>query len=147
MVTNNLTTRLGLNLRLSEISAAIAKIQMKKLPHLISQRKKNAQILTDLLKNDGIILPQQRKNETTNWYLYTIAVKNRDKIMKKLNSSGIGARTYYSPPIHKTPYYKTRLHLPNTEWAASHVLSLPIHPKVRKQDLARMRKILSYSRN
>jgi len=144
---NNLTTRLGLNLRLSEISAAIAKIQMKKLPRLISQRKKNAQILTDLLKNDGIILPQQRKNETTNWYLYTIAVKNRDKIMKKLNSSGIGARIYYSPPIHKTPYYKTKLHLPNTEWAASHVLSLPIHPKVRKQDLARMRKILSDSRN
>jgi len=144
---NNLTTRLGLNLRLSEISAAIAKIQMKKLPYLISQRKKNAQILTDLLKNDDVTLPQQRKNETTNWYLYTIAVKNRDKIMKKLNSSGIGARIYYSPPIHKTPYYKTKLHLPNTEWATSHVLSLPIHPKVRKQDLARMRKILSDSIN
>ena len=144
---NNLTIRLGLNLRLSEISAAIAKIQMKKLPRLISQRKKNAQILTDLLKNDDVTLPQQRKNETTNWYLYTIAVKNRDKIMKKLNSSGIGARIYYSPPIHKTPYYKTELHLPNTEWAASHVLSLPIHPKVRKQDLARMRKILSGNRN
>jgi len=120
---------------------------MKKLPRLISQRKKNAQILTDLLKNDGIILPQQRKNETTNWYLYTIAIKNRDKIMKKLNSSGIGARIYYTPPIHKTPYYKTKLYLPNTEWAASHVLSLPIHPKVRKQDLARMRKILSGNRN
>jgi len=29
----------------------------------------------------------------------------------------------------------------------THVLSLPIHPKVRKQDLARMRKILSDSRN
>jgi len=144
---NNLTTRLGLNLRLSEINAAIAKIQMKKLPRLISQRKKNAQILTDLLKNDNVTLPQQRKNETINWYLYTIAVKNRDKIMKKLNSSGIGARIYYSPPIHKTPYYKTKLYLPNTEWAASHVLSLPIHPKVRKQDLARMRKILSDSIN
>ena len=91
---------------------------MKKLPRLISQRKKNAQILTDLLKNDNVTLPQQRKNETINWYLYTIAVKNRDKIMKKLNSSGIGARIYYSPPIHKTPYYKTKLHLPNTEWAA-----------------------------
>jgi len=144
---NNLTIRLGLNLRLSEISAAIAKIQMKKLPRLISQRKKNAQILTDLLKNDDVILPHQRKNETINWYLYTIALKNRDKVMKRLNSSGIGARIYYSPPVHKTPYYKTKLHLPNTEWAASHVLSLPIHPKVRKQDLARMRKILSDSRN
>ena len=144
---NNLTTTLGLNLRLSEIGAAIAKIQMKKLPRLINERKKNAQILTDLLKNDDMILPVQRKNETVNWYLYTISIKNRDKIMKKLNSSGIGARVYYSPAIHETPYYKTRLHLPNTEWAASHVISLPVHPKVRKQDLVRMKKILLENRN
>ena len=47
---NNLTTTLGLNFRLSEIGAAIAKIQMKKLPHLLSERKKNAQILTEPLK-------------------------------------------------------------------------------------------------
>ena len=120
---------------------------MKKLPRLINERKKNAQILTDLLKNYDVILPQQRKNETVNWYLYTVAIKNRDKAMKKLNASGIGAKVYYSPPVHKTPYYKTKPHLPNTEWASSHVLSLPIHPKVRKQDLVRMKKILSDSRN
>ena len=144
---NNLTTTLGLNLRLSEISAAIAKIQMKKLPLLLSKRKKNAQILTDLLKNDDIILPEQRKNETVNWYLYTIAIRNRDKALKKLNASGIGATVYYSTPIHKTPYHKSKLLLPNTEWAASHVISLPIHPKVRKQDLVRMKKILLQSDN
>jgi len=142
---NNLVTRLGLNLRLSEINAAIAKIQMKKLPRLINERKKNAQILTDLLKNYDIILPKQRKNETVNCYLYTVALKNRDKAMKKLNASGIGARIYYSPPIHKTPYYKTKLCLPNTEWAASHVLSLPVHPKVRKTGLARITKILLHN--
>ena len=144
---NNLTTRLGLNLRLSEINAAIAKIQMKKLPRLIKQRKNNAQIITDLLKNCDVIVPEQRKNETINWYLYTVALKNRDKTMKKLNASGIGARIYYSPPIHKTPYYKTKLRLPNTEWAASHVLSLPVHPKVRKADLVRIKKILLDSKN
>ena len=139
---NNITTTFGLNLRLSEIGAAIAKIQMKKLPRLLNQRKNNSKALTELLENHDVILPVQRKNETVNWYLYTIAMKNRDKVMKRLNSSGIGARVYYSPPIHTTPYYKTRLRLPNTEWAASHVMSLPVHPQVRKQDLVRMKKIL-----
>jgi len=67
--------------------------------------------------------------------------------MKKLNSSGIGATIYYSPPIHKTPYYKTKTSLPNTEWAACHVLSLPIHPKVSKSDMLRMKKIFSSNRN
>ena len=140
---NNLTTTLGLNFRLSEIGAAIAKIQMKKLPRLLSERKKNAQILTELLKKDDIVLPVQRKNETVNWYLYTIAIKNRNKTMKDLNAAGIGARVYYYPPIHKTPYYKTKIRLPNTEWATSHVISLPVHPKVRKRDLVRIKNIIS----
>ena len=33
---------------------------------------------------------------------------------------------------------KTKIHLPNTEWAASHVISLPVHPKVRKRDFRRL---------
>ena len=140
---NNLVTRLGLNLRLSEINAAVAKIQMKKLSLFLKQRKRNAKILTELLQNCDVILPKQRKNETLNWYLYTIAHKNRNKIMKKLNSLGIGATVYYFPPIHKTPYYKTKKSLVNTEWAASHVLSLPIHPKVRRLDLEKIQRILS----
>lgn len=139
---NNLTTRLGLNLRLSEISAAIAKIQMKKLPSFLKQRKNNAKILTELLQNCDVVLPKQRKHETLNWYLYTIAHKNRNKIMKKLNSLGIGATVYYSTPIHKTPYYKTKKKLPNTEWASSHILCLPIHPKVGTSDLEKMQRVL-----
>jgi len=146
MSKNRLTTMFGLNLRLPEINAAIAKVQMKKLPVLLEKRKKKAQILTELLKNYDIILPKQRKGETLNWYLYTIALKNRNSIMKKLNSLGIGATVYYDPPIHKTPYYKTKTSLPNTEWAACHVLSLPIHPKVSKSDMARLEKIFSNNR-
>ena len=70
-----------------------------------------------------------------NWYLYTISIKNRDKIQKKLNSKGIGATAYYNIPVHKTPFYNKNLKLPITEWAASHVLSLPIHPKVGDNEL------------
>jgi dTDP-4-amino-4,6-dideoxygalactose transaminase len=140
---NNLTTRLGLNLRLPEINAAIGKIQMKKLPSFLKQRKNSAKILTELLQNCDVVLPKQRKHETLNWYLYTIAHKDRNKIMKKLNSLGIDATVYYSTPIHKTPYYKTKKNLANTEWASSHVLSLPVHPKVRKKDLEKIQSVLS----
>jgi|LULS01.1.fsa_nt_gb dTDP-4-amino-4,6-dideoxygalactose transaminase len=144
---NRVTTTFGLNLRMPEISAALAKVQIKKLPALLSQRKKNAQILNNLLKNYEIILPKERKGETSNWYLYTVALRNRNNVMKKLNSLGINATVYYSPPIHKTPYYKTKTSLPNTEWASNHVLSLPIHPKVRKIDLVKIGKTLSSTKN
>ena len=144
---HHITSQFGLNLRLPEINAAIAKIQMKKLPTFLRQRKKNAQILTEFLQNHDIILPRERKNEVMNWYLYTVALKQRDKIMNKLNSTGIGAAVYYNPPIHQTPYYKTKKTLTTTEWASRHVISLPIHPKVKKSDLLKIKKTLSVYRN
>ena len=133
---NGYDTRIfGLNLRLPEISAAIAKIQIKKLPKFLFQRKKNAKILSDLISDLSIKIPKERKNEKVNWYLYTIAIKNRNKVMSKLNKKGIGAAAYYTIPIHKTPFYQTKVKLPNTDWAASSVLSIPIHPKVSTKNL------------
>ena len=97
----------GLNLRLPEINAAIATVQMKKLPNFLKLRKKNAELLSELISNLDIILPHQRKNENVNWYLYTIATEKRNKILKKLNEKGIGAASYYPTPVHKTPFYKS----------------------------------------
>jgi len=125
----------GLNLRLPEISAAIAAVQMKKLPNFLKSRKKNAELLSELLSDFKITLPYQRKNENSNWYLYTIAVEKRDKLLRKLNEKGIGAASYYPIPVHKTPFYKLKINLPITDWAASHVVSLPIHPKVTQKNI------------
>ncbi|MDH5430620.1 MAG: DegT/DnrJ/EryC1/StrS family aminotransferase [Nitrosopumilus sp.] len=125
----------GLNLRLPEINAAIATVQMKKLPNFLKIRKQNAELLTRLLSDLKITLPRQRKNENVNWYLYTIALEKRDKLLKKLNEKGIGAASYYPTPVHKTPFYKLDTKLPVTDWASSHVLSLPIHPKVTQKNI------------
>ena len=136
------TRLLGLNLRLPEINAAIAKIQMKKLTKFLNQRRKNAKILSELLSDLDISIPHERKGEKVNWYLYTIAPKDRNKIMKKLHSKGIGATVYYPIPVHKTPFYNNISRLSVTEWAASHVLSLPVHPLVRKQNLYQIAQIV-----
>lgn len=140
---NGYDTRIvGLNLRMPEISAAIAKVQMKKLEKFLDTRRKNAKILSKLISDLDVQIPNERKGEHVNWYLYTIATKNRNKIMKKLNSSGIGAMAYYSTPVHRTPFYHKKISLPNTDWAASNVLSLPIHPQVSAQNLSFISKIM-----
>ena len=142
MTPNNDARTLGLNLRLSEIHAAIATVQMKKLPTFLKSRKKNAELLSKLISDLNVILPQQRKNETSNWYLYTIATEKRDKLLMKLNKKGIGAKSYYLTPIHQTPFYKHKISLPVTDWAASHVISLPIHPKVTQKNIEFIAKIM-----
>jgi len=129
------TRILGLNFRLPEINAAIAKIQMKKLPKFLKKREKNAKILSELLYDLDIILPSERQGVKVNWYLYTMSTKNRDKLLKQLNSKGIGAAIYYSTPVHRTPFFNKKTNLPITDWAASTVLSVPVHPLVTENNL------------
>ena len=129
------TRILGLNLRLPEINAAIAKIQMKKISRFLKKREKNAKILSELLYDLDIILPSERQDVKVNWYLYTISTKRRDKLLMQLNSKGIGAAAYYSTPVHKTPFFSKKTNLPITDWAASTVLSLPVHPLVTESNL------------
>ena len=137
------TRVLGLNLRLPELSAAIAKVQMQKLGKMLQLRRRNAELMSKMLlpsaKKHGLVLPQETADKKFNWYLYTVALQNnRDKIKDRLVKDNIGATVYYSPPVHKTPYYKQvapELTLPATEWCADHVLSLPVHPQVREADV------------
>jgi len=129
------TRILGLNLRLPEINAAIAKIQMKKISRFLKKREKNAKILSELLYDLDIILPSERQGVKVNWYLYTISTKHRDKLLMQLNSKGIGAAAYYSTPVHKTPFFSKKTNLSITDWAASTVLSLPVHPLVTENNL------------
>jgi Predicted pyridoxal phosphate-dependent enzyme apparently involved in regulation of cell wall biogenesis len=74
------TRLLGLNLRLPEINAAIATIQMKKLPKFLKTRQKNAKLLSKLLSKSNLDLPLERKNENVNWYLYTVTTPKRNML-------------------------------------------------------------------
>ncbi len=129
----------GLNLRLPEICAAIAKGQMKKLDEMLEKRRNNAKLLTDLLSHsevDGFTTPVEPDDghKKFNWYLYTVAIGSRqteDKINtpdvldhtghrdlikeEMVNIAKVGVAVYYDPPVHLTPYYRelVRSRLPN----------------------------------
>ena len=136
------TRILGLNLRMPEINAAIAKVQIKKLPKFLQKRQHNANTLNELLEGASLTFPFQRKHEKVNWYLYTIASKSRERIKRALNNKGIGATVYYETPVHKTPYYRNKISLRTTEWAAKNVLSLPVQPQVTISNLELTAKIV-----
>ena len=136
------TRVLGLNMRLPELSAAVAKMQMQKLDKLLQLRRHNAELLSKLLfpsAKNGVNIPEETADKKFNWYLYTVAFqKDRDKIKDRLVKNNVGATVYYSPPAHKTPYYMKvapRTSLPATDWCADHVLSLPVHPNVSEADI------------
>lgn len=138
------TRILGLNLRLPELSAAVAKVQMQKLDKMLEVRRRNAELLSKLLsasssKEYEVKIPEETVDKKFNWYLYTIAVQDkRDEIKNKLVQNNVGATVYYSPPVHKMPFYSNTAmgtKLSATEWCADHVLSLPVHPQVTESDV------------
>jgi dTDP-4-amino-4,6-dideoxygalactose transaminase len=149
------TQILGLNYRLPELSAAIAKIQMQKLKTILNLRRRNSLLLSNLLETIipkyNIKIPEEDQIKKFNWYLYTLAFNNsnnttlRDHIKKKLIENGIGVAVYYDPPVHKTPFYQKfsmNNDLQNTNWSSKHVLSLPVHPGVTETDIQNMVNIL-----
>lgn len=150
------TRILGLNYRLPELSAAIAKIQMKKLKTFLNLRRRNSLLLSNLLETIiskyNIKIPEEDQIKKFNWYLYTLAfnksdnINLRDYIKKKLIENGIGAAVYYDPPVHKTPFYQrfsmSNNDLQNTNWSSKHVLSLPVHPGVSEMDIQNMVNVL-----
>ena len=150
------TRLLGLNYRLPELSAAIAKIQMKKLKTILDLRRRNSLLLSNLLETIiekyNIQIPQEDQIKKFNWYLYTLGFNGsddltlRDHIKKKLIENGIGVAVYYDPPVHKTPFYqKFSLNggdLQNTNWSSEHVLSFPVHPGVSEMDIQNIVNVL-----
>jgi len=133
------TTRFGLNLRMPEIESAIASIQLSKLNDFIRIRRRNSNILSDMISNSNLNLPVEPENTFLNRYLYTISLdKSRSEIMNYMEKQGINTAVYYRMPIHKMPYYhgmNNSYNLPNTDLASSKVLSIPIHSGLSEDDV------------
>ena len=131
----------GLNNRMTDIHAAIGRVQLKKLAGWTTQRQMNAQFL-DLEISDAST-PKIAPGATHVYHQYTIRViGDRDAFTARLrNEFGVGSGVYYPLPNHQLPSLKNFPAvdtLPNTLQAAKEVVSLPIHPGLRRGHLRRI---------
>ena len=137
----------GTNLRMPEMEAAVGHVQLRHLRTRLSTRRRNAEELSKLLEGvKGIRTPTEDGRRKGNWYLYTVTIEgDRDLVLRSLQESNIDARVFYKIPVHRQPVYTKMGYeetLPKSDWAASHVLSLPIHPSVGKDELLHVGKSL-----
>jgi dTDP-4-amino-4,6-dideoxygalactose transaminase len=133
----------GANMRLTDVAAAIGRVQLGKLDGWNARRQANAEVLSAGIKS--VVTPPVAKQATHVFHQYTIRAGNRDELRSALQERGIGTGVYYPTPIHQlTPYLRgTRAgnrdwDLPETMRAADEVLSLPVHPQLGEDDLARI---------
>jgi perosamine synthetase len=139
MKTNYDYKLLGFNFRMTEMQAAMGRIQLKRLPIFIKKRIRNAIYLTRKLKRiEGIKPPQIAEGHVFNQY--TIIVEedfkeSRDELRKRLEKKGIQTRIYYPCPLHKISFIENRETLPCAERMSRMVLSLPVHPSLTLKEL------------
>jgi len=128
----------GLNNRMTNISAAIGRVQLTKLAGWTAQRQANARFLDEHL--EGVITPPVAPGATHVYHQYTIRVPgDRDRFAQALREEhGVGCGVYYPIPNHRLPSFALTLDLPETERAAAEVLSIPVHPSLTQQDLGQI---------
>jgi len=121
----------------NDVSAAIGRIQLQKLPGFIARRKEIWEVYQSGLAGVGdlILPPEPLPDCTSSYYLYWIQTARRDELAAYLGERGIYT-TFRYYPLHLVKFYESRAHLPNAEFVGSTTLCLPIHQNLTDDDVA-----------
>lgn len=127
---------IGFNMRMTDIHAAIGRVQLAKLAGWTAKRQANAAFLNENLT--GVVTPPTAPGAVHVYHQYTVRIvdHDRDAFAEELSKRGVGNGVYYPTPIHRLPSFGLDLDLPATERVAGEVLSLPVYPSLTDDELA-----------
>ena len=123
-------TTFGLNLRMTEIEAAIGRVQLRNLDAWNERRRENAAFYSAELDGiEGLTLPREVDGRGHIWHQYTVRITGRrDAVLKRVREAGVGAEVYYPIPVHRQRAFADPAELPVSERLAAEVLSIPVYP-------------------
>lgn len=137
----------GRNSRLDEIQAAILRVKLKYLDGSNELRRKIALQFNSLLDHNRIITPFSLPNVHHVYHLYVIRHRHysAETILEKLAKHRIYAGRHYAYPNHKMPNFKDydNAKLPNTEKCSSAVVSLPMFPYLKSDEVEKVCEVMN----
>jgi dTDP-4-amino-4,6-dideoxygalactose transaminase len=129
----------GLNNRMTEMSAAMGRVQLRHLARWNERRRAVAAAYDRGLAGlPGVSIPSIGADVVHAYHQYTIRSSFRDRLMAGLDERGVGTVVYYPVPTHRLPAYAGSARLPETDRAAREVLSLPIRPSLTDDEVERV---------
>lgn len=146
--------RIGLNSRLDTIQAAILSVKLKAFKEYeVEAVNKAAEQYTALLK-DTVTVPVVPEGFYSSWAQYTIQLKDReqrDKLQQVLKDNGIPSMIYYPKPMHKQLAFGLAaadgacdygFDCSTTESLCDTVLSLPMHPYLKEEEIGKVAEVV-----
>lgn len=139
----------GINSRMDGIQAAVLSVKLPHLPKWTEQRRERAARYSDLMDNisGSIKLPYVAENRNHVWHLYVIRHENRDELSSYLNANGVQTVINYPIALPYLPAYSHFKHsaadFPNAYSNQSRILSIPIYPEMKDEQLTRVVSVIS----
>lgn len=135
--------RVGLNGRLDTLQAAILLPKLEIFPEELECRNRSATRYTELLRPHGAVqTPEVPAGLQSAWAQYSIQVEGRDRVQEMLKKAGIPTAVYYPKPLHLQTAFASLGYragdFPVSESVSRRILSLPMHPYLREEQIHRI---------
>ncbi len=134
----------GFKYNMPDLSGALGRVQLRKLPGFLARREKLAARYLQELSDLPLILPSTAPaGETHGWHMFVIRLSDaakltRDEVIQALSDAGIGTSVHYLP-LHRQPYWRDRYDLraedfPVADQAYEHMISIPLFTAMSDDD-------------
>lgn len=129
----------GYNSRLDEIQAAILRVKLSHLDTWNGKRRDHARSYEDLLQDCPVTTPVERDYAKHVFHLYVIRAGNRDKLQERLSQEDVTTSIHYPLPVHLQQAFRYLGYqnddFPLSERLAGEILSLPLYPELRTEQI------------
>lgn len=134
--------RIGMNSRLDTLQASILQVKLKHfVDYELEAVNRVAAWYAEKLEAD-VVVPKVKQDFTSSWAQYTIVCKDnreRERIRNVLKDKQIPSMIYYSKGLHEQEAFEGQCifsgSYENTRILTERVLSLPMHPYLRKEEV------------
>ena len=129
----------GLNYRMSDVNAAIARVQLRKLDKYVKHRN----FIADIYKQElnGLVEFQQFDsfNFLNNYFFFGVLCENRDTVLQHLLNNEIKVKTWSA--VHQQPIWSD-INLTNSEMISNKIILLPIHNTISEAEVTQVIKTI-----
>jgi dTDP-4-amino-4,6-dideoxygalactose transaminase len=132
----------GYNYRMDGIQGAVLRVKLRRLEAWTQARRAAAARYDAALSEAGIQTPAATPDARHVYHLYVVRTANRAHWQEALKERGIQTGIHYPTPVHLLPAYADlgypRGSFPQSERAAEEVLSLPMFPELKPDQVDRV---------
>lgn len=135
----------GFNYRMTDIQAAIGLVQLSKIGTMVERRRLLADRYAEALCHvEGLILPEDPINGTTNYQSYSVILTERfplarDALMQRLQDAGISTRRGVMAAHREPAFAGVQVEpLPNTDYLTDNSIILPLYHQMTEADIERV---------